>query len=91
MNKPKRSLNIDTFNEIIEKAAKDDVSKIEILEAELSIASEVFFTELGILLDELVENGYESKQFTKIQNIKANTNHLLTQIDELKANQEAEE
>ena len=91
MNKPKRSLNIDTFNEILEKAVKEDVSKIEILEAELSIASEVFFTELGILLDELVENGYESKQFTKIQNIKANTNHLLTQIDELKANQEAEE
>lgn len=91
MNKPKKSLNIDTFNEIIENAVKEDVSKIEILEAELSIASEVFFTELGILLDELVENGYESKQFTKIQNIKASTNHLLTQIDELKANQEAEE
>lgn len=91
MNKPKRSLNIDEFNEIIEKAVKDDVSKIEILEAELSIASEVFFTELGILLDELVENGYESKQFTKIQNIKANTNHLLTQIDELKAKKETEE
>ena len=78
------TLNIDTFNDILLKAAKDDESKIKILEAELSMAANVFMDEVELLLDELEKSGYQSEQFQKIINIKDNSERLLNMLDELK-------
>lgn len=76
-------LNINTFNEILLKAAKDDASKLKILEAEMSMVADMYYGEVAILLDELVEKGYDSEQFQKIKNIKANTENILEMIQEL--------
>lgn len=82
-------LNINTFNNILLKAAKDDVSKIKILEAEMSMIADMYYDEIGILLDELVEKGYDSEQFQKIKNIKANTENILEMIQKLERKIEA--
>lgn len=76
-------MNINTFNNILLKAAKDDVSKLKILEAEMSMIADMYYDEIGILLDELVEKGYDSEQFQKIKNIKANTENILEMIQKL--------
>ena len=78
------ALNIDTFNEILLKAAKDEESKIKILEAELEMTADIFMSEVSILLDELEKNGYKSEQFQKIINIKDNTESLFVMLEELK-------
>lgn len=76
-------MTIDKFNNILLKAAKDDVSKLKILEAEMSMVADMYYDEIGILLDELVEKGYDSEQFQKIKNIKANTENILEMIQKL--------
>ena len=79
------TLNIDTFNEILLKAAKDEESKIKILEAELEMTADIFMSEVSILLDELEKNGYKSEQFQKIIYIKDNTESLFVMLEELKS------
>ena len=79
------TFNLDTFNEILLKAAKDEESKIKILEAELEMTADIFYSEVAILLDELEKNGYKSEQFQKIINIKNNTEGLLVMVEELKS------
>lgn len=76
-------MTIDKFNNILLKAAKDDVSKLKILEAEMSMVADMYYDEIGILLDELVEKRYDSEQFQKIKNIKANTENILEMIQKL--------
>lgn len=77
------TLNIDTFNDILLKAARDEESKIKIIEAELGMVANIFMDEVGLLLDELEKNGYKSEQFQKIQNIKNNSERLLEMLEEL--------
>lgn len=81
-------LNINSFNEILLSAAKDEEAKIKILEAEIGMCADLFMNEVCVLLDELMSNGYKSEQFTKIQNIKDNSESLLTMLDELKGEKE---
>lgn len=76
-------LNINSFNEILLSAAKDEEAKIKILEAEMRMCADLFMNEVCVLLDELESNGYKSKQFTKIQNIKDNSESLLAMLEEL--------
>lgn len=85
------TFNIDTFNDILLKAAKDEESKIKIIEAELGIVANMFMDEVGLLLDELEKNGYKSEQFQKIQNIKNNSERLLEMFEELQGNAERSE
>lgn len=85
------TLNIDTFNEILLKAAKDEESKRKIIEAELHMAAEILHSETFALLDELAEIGYESEQFQKIQNIKSNCERLLEMLGDLPIEEESEE
>ena len=54
------TLNVDTFNDILLKAAKDTESKVKILEAELEITSNIYYSEVAVLLDELDHTGYKS-------------------------------
>lgn len=82
------TLNIDTFNNILLKAAKDEESKIKIIEAELGMVANIFMDEIGLLLDELEESGYKSEQFQKIQNIKNNSERLLVMLEELQGKEE---
>ena len=77
-------LNINTFNEILLNGAKDDESKIKILEAELTVVADIFFLEVAILLDELEEKNYKSYQFQKIINIRNNSEELLNMVEKLK-------
>lgn len=79
------TLNIDTFNGILLEAAKDEESKIKILEAELEIVASLYMAEVAKLLDELENNGYKSEQFQKIINLKNNTESLFVMHDELKS------
>ena len=85
------TLNIDTFNEILLKAAKDEESKIKILEAELEMTANIYYSEVAILLDELVQTGYKSEQFQKIQNIKDNSERLIEMVEKLKDKAESED
>lgn len=85
------TLNIDTFNEILLQASKDEESKVKILEAELAMVADIFYSEIAILLDELVDNGYKSEQFQKILNIKNNSERLLEMYEELQSKVESEE
>ena len=82
-------MTIDKFNNILLKAAKDDVSKLKILEAEMSMIADIYYDEIGILLDELVEKVYDSEQFQKIKSIKANTENILEMIQKLERKIEA--
>ena len=84
-------LNIDTFNEILLKAAKDEESKIKILEAELEMTANIYYSEVAVLLDELVQTNYKSEQFQKIQNIKDNSERLIEMIEELKGKVEGKD
>lgn len=87
-------LNIDTFNETLEtllQAAKDEESKIKILEVEIGMTADVFYSEVAELLDELEKNGYTSERFQRIINIKDNIEHLLEMFEEMKAKAEGEE
>jgi len=85
------TLNIDTFNEILLKAAKDEESKIKILEAELEMTANIYYSEVAVLLDELVQTGYKSEQFQKIQNIKDNSERLIEMVEKLKDKAESED
>lgn len=80
-------LNLEGFNDILFKALKNNnpEGRLKLLEAEMSLIADEFIRETAILLDELEETGYESEQFKKILNIKANSEGLLDQIEELKA------
>lgn len=82
------TLNIDTFNEILLKAAKDEESKIKIIEAELEMAANIFYSEVAVLLDELKQMGYKSEQFQKIQNIKDNSERMLEMLEKLQSKAE---
>ena len=84
------TLNIDTFNDILLKAAKDEESKIKILETELEITSNIYYSEVAVLLDELEQTGYKSEQFQKIQNIKDNAVRLIEMLEELRGKAESE-
>ena len=70
------------------QASKDEESKVKILEAELAMVADIFYSEIAILLDELVDNGYKSEQFQKILNIKNNSERLLEMYEELKSRAE---
>lgn len=85
------TLNIDTFNEILLKAAKDEESKVKILETELEMTSNIYYSEVAVLLDELEQAGYKSEQFQKIQNIKDNSERLFEMLEELQSKAESEE
>lgn len=78
------NLNVETFTKILLAAAKDDESKIQIIEAELAVVSDLMIVKVGELLDELDEIGYKSKRFQEIANIKNNTECLFEMLDELK-------
>ena len=85
------TFNINTFNDILLTAAKDEESKIKILEAELEITANIFYSEVAVLLDELEQTGYKSEQFQKIQNIKDNSESLLKMLEELQNKVESED
>ena len=78
------SLNINSFNEILLGAAKDDKARVKLLEYELSACADIFYSEVGVLLDELVDNGYESEQFSKILNIKNSSEKIIEKLNDLK-------
>lgn len=84
------TLNIDTFNDILLKAAKDEESKVKILEAELEMTSNIYYSEVAVLLDELEQTGYKSEQFQKVQNIKNNAVRLIVMLEELRGTAESE-
>lgn len=85
------TFNIDTFNDILLKAAKDEKSKIKIIEVELGMTASIYMDQVALLLDELKENGYKSEQFQKIQNIKNNFERLIEMFEELQGNAERSE
>lgn len=86
-------LDLDSFNEILFQALKDGSVKgqIELIEAELSMTADIFYTEMGYLMDDLLAEGYESERFTKLKNIKANSEGLLEKLEELRAQLPEEE
>lgn len=84
------TLNIDTFNDILLKAAKDEESKVKILEAELEMTSNIYYSEVAVLLDELEQTGYKSEQFQMVQNIKNNAVRLIERLEELRGRAESE-
>ena len=79
-------LILDSFNEILFRALKDNSTekKIEILEAEVGMVANIFYSEVAVLLDELEQTNYQSDQFQKILNIKSNSESLLEQLEQLK-------
>lgn len=81
------NLNLETFNNILFGAFKEQTpeKKIELIEMELTIVADVMMDKVGTLLDELAESGYKSEVFTEITNIKNNTECLITELQELKA------
>lgn len=81
-------LNITNFNNILLKHCKDDKSKIELLKKELEAACSIIWDEMAVLLQELADTNYNSKQFEIIKNIKDNTEHIIEQLEELEAKQE---
>lgn len=86
-------LDINSFNDILFSALKDKSvkGKIELIKSELNMVADTLFGECGKLLDELVDYGYESETFTRIKNIKANTESLISKLQELEAQLAEEE
>lgn len=78
-------LNLETFNEILFGALKDDSpeGKLEMIKAELQIVQNIMFDMIGDLLDELHDSGYQGETFLKIENLKSNTECLIEQMEEL--------
>ena len=72
------------------KAAKDEESKVKILEAELEMTSNIYYSEVAVLLDELEQTGYKSEQFQMVQNIKNNAVRLIERLEELRGRAESE-
>ena len=72
-------LNLETFNDILFGALKDQSveGQIKLLKAELNMVVDMLFSETAELLDELEQCGYESERFTRIKNIKSNLEGLL--------------
>ena len=75
-------LNLDTFNDILFGALKDQSveGQIKLLKAELNMVVDMLFSETAELLDELEQCGYESERFTRIKNIKSNSEGLLLKL-----------
>ena len=78
-------LNLETFNDILFGALKDQgvEGQIKMLKAELNMIGDMLFSETAELLDELEKCGYESERFTRIKNIKSNTEGLLLKLEGL--------
>jgi len=75
--------NINTFNDILLKYARDEESKRKLLEAELDMVFDLFMEEMIKLLEELEETGYKSEQFQKLKNIKNNSLQIVEQLKEM--------
>ena len=75
-------LNLETFNDILFGALKDQSveGQIKLLKAELNMVVDMLFSETAELLDELEQCGYESERFTHIKNIKSNSESLLLKL-----------
>ena len=75
-------LNLETFNDILFGALKDQnvEGQIKLLKAELNMIGDMLFSETAELLDELEQYGYESERFTRIKNIKSNSEDLLLKL-----------
>ena len=78
-------LNLETFNDILFGALKDQSveGQIKLLKAELNMVVDMLFSETAELLDELEQCGYESERFTRIKNIKSNSEGLLLKLEGL--------
>ena len=78
-------LNLETFNDILFEALKDQSveGQIKLLKAELNMIGDILFSKTAELLDELEQCGYESERFTRIKNIKNNTEGLLLKLEGL--------
>ena len=89
-------LNLETFNDILFGALKDQgiEGQIELLKSELNMIGDMLFSETAELLDELEQYGYESERFTRIKNINSNSEGLLLKLKglekKLKAGEENE-
>ena len=85
-------LNLETFNDILFGALKDQSveGQIKLLKAELNMIGDMLFSETAELLDELEQCGYESERFTRIKNIKSNSEGLLLKLEELEKNKNSE-
>lgn len=81
-----KHFNLDTFNDILTSALKDQSpkGKLELIEAELSMIADMLFNEMAELMDELEQAGYQSERFSRIMNIKSNTEGLLMEAAELR-------
>ena len=78
-------LNLETLNDILFGALKDQSveGQIKLLKAELNMIGDMLFSETAELLDELEQRGYESDRFTRIKNIKNNSEGLLLKLEGL--------
>ena len=78
-------LNLETFNGILFGALKDQgiEGQIKLLKSELNMIGDMLFSETAELLDELEQCGYESERFTRIKNIKSNSEGLLLKLEGL--------
>ena len=78
-------INIETLNDILFGALKDQSveGQIKLLKAELNMIGDMLFSETAELLDELEQCGYESERFTRIKNIKNNSEGILLKLEEL--------
>ena len=78
-------LNLETLNDILFGALKDQSleGQIKLLKAELNMIGDMLFSETAELLDELEQCGYESERFTRIKNIKNNSEGLLLKLEGL--------
>jgi len=83
-------LNIETFNTILLKAAKDENTKIKLIEAELEVAAAFLIDKTAELLEELELKGYDSKIFQEIKNITDNVDFLQEELERLTGEKEEE-
>lgn len=81
-----KHFNLDTFNDILTSALKDQSpkGKLELIEAELKMIADMLFNEMAELMDELEQAGYKSERFSRIMNIKSNTEGLSWKAEELR-------
>lgn len=81
-----KHFNLNTFNDILKTALKDQSpkGKLELIEAELNMIGDMLFGEMAELMDELEKAGYKSERFSRIMNIKNNTEGLVMEAEELR-------
>ena len=79
-----KTLNLDTFNEILFRALKEDAKKEELLQMEVEMAYSVKIQKMEELVECLNQGKPYHEILKQVNNIDMNCDYLMEQLEEVK-------